>query len=209
MTNQQRTWTQEFRLQSNDPGSRLKWTVGTFWSLAAEDSASSSSTIRTSIISSDDLLRAVTADSIFGPYSYNCPSDPANSYSAASFPNCDIYFNHNKSYDRQIAGFGEATYKITDQLSLTVGARDTPSSASRWTTTQRLRELRPRARRRHRARERVHAASSGSISRRTTNNLFYATYAKGFRPGGYNPPLLPVFCGPGLIADGFPSGRRR
>jgi outer membrane receptor protein involved in Fe transport len=38
-------------------------------------------------------------------------------------------------------------------------------------------------------------------------DLFYATYAKGFRPGGYNPPLPPVFCGPGLIAEGYPSGQ--
>ena len=27
--------------------------------------------------------------------------------------------------------------------------------------------------------------------------MYYTTYAKGFRPGGYNPPLPPVFCGPG------------
>jgi len=38
------------------------------------------------------------------------------------------------------------------------------------------------------------------------NNLFYFTYAKGFRPGGFNPPLIPA-CGPGLIADGFASGQ--
>src|ERR1019366_7474340 len=36
MTNQQRTWTQEFRLQSNDTDSRWKWTVGAFWSLSQE-----------------------------------------------------------------------------------------------------------------------------------------------------------------------------
>ncbi len=32
ITNQQRTWTQEFRLQSNDDSSKWTWTVGTFWS---------------------------------------------------------------------------------------------------------------------------------------------------------------------------------
>ena len=36
MTNQQRAWTQEFRLQSNDPDSRWNWTAGVFWSLARE-----------------------------------------------------------------------------------------------------------------------------------------------------------------------------
>ena len=34
-----------------------------------------------------------------------------------------IYYNNNKSYDRQIAGFGEATYKLVDELSLVSGAR--------------------------------------------------------------------------------------
>src|SRR5208337_2329135 len=38
------------------------------------------------------------------------------------------------------------------------------------------------------------------------DNLFYFTYAKGFRPGGFNQPLIPA-CSPGLIAEGFPSGQ--
>ncbi len=38
ITNQQRTYTQEFRWQSNDPASRWNWTVGMFWSLSTETS---------------------------------------------------------------------------------------------------------------------------------------------------------------------------
>ena len=39
------------------------------------------------------------------------------------------------------------------------------------------------------------------------NNLYYATYAKGFRPGGYNSPLPPGFCAPGLHRrSAFPTG---
>ena len=38
------------------------------------------------------------------------------------------------------------------------------------------------------------------------NNLYYATYAKGFRPGGGNAPL-PAFCAPGLTAEGYPNGQ--
>src|SRR5208283_4611969 len=37
-------------------------------------------------------------------------------------------------------------------------------------------------------------------------DLYYTTYAKGYRPGGYNPPLIPA-CAPGLIADGYPDGQ--
>ena len=32
-------------------------------------------------------------------------------------------YNHNMSHDRQIAGFGEATYKVTDRFAVTAGAR--------------------------------------------------------------------------------------
>ena len=38
-------------------------------------------------------------------------------------PNCDIYYNKNISHDRQIAGFGEVTYSLTDQWKLTAGGR--------------------------------------------------------------------------------------
>ena len=38
MTNKQESWTQEVRLQSNDDTSRLRWTVGLFWSLSKETS---------------------------------------------------------------------------------------------------------------------------------------------------------------------------
>ena len=58
---------------------------------------------------------------MFGPY-YSCPSDPANS-TPQIFPACDIYYNNNKTHDRQIAGFGEASYSLTDQFKLTLGAR--------------------------------------------------------------------------------------
>ena len=62
----------------------------------------------------------MTADSLFGSY-YNCPQ--AGYTAAVAIPNCSIYNNYNKSYDRQIAGFGEATIGLVDNLSLVVGAR--------------------------------------------------------------------------------------
>jgi iron complex outermembrane receptor protein len=37
-------------------------------------------------------------------------------------------------------------------------------------------------------------------------NLLYATYAKGFRPGGVNPPLAAI-CAPYLVQEGYPSGQ--
>ncbi len=122
MTNRQRNWSEELRFQSNDDaGSRFKWTVGAFWSLATEESIEELNDPQ--INSLFQSLYGASANDFYGPY-FNCPSDPANSTpQVPSFPNCDIYYNYNRSHDRQLAGFGEATYRITDQLSVTGGVR--------------------------------------------------------------------------------------
>ena len=38
------------------------------------------------------------------------------------------------------------------------------------------------------------------------DNLFYFTYAKGFRPGGVNAPL-PEICAPYLVDEGYANGQ--
>ena len=40
-----------------------------------------------------------------------------------SIPACDIYYNNNTTFDRQIAGFGEVSYAFTDWMKLTLGER--------------------------------------------------------------------------------------
>ncbi len=201
MTNQQRSWTQEFRLQSDDPDARVKWTAGVFWQVAQELSVEQLND--PNINNLFQALYGVTADSLFGPY-YNCPQ--AGYTSGEPIPKCDIYYNYNKSYDRQIAGFGEATINLVDNLSLILGARESKLSFSLNHFSDGYENYGP-----------VGAAGNASNTAFTPrvgldwqadpHNLYYFTYAKGFRPGGFNPPLPPVFCGPGLIADGFPSGK--
>lgn len=223
MTNQQRNWTAELRFQSNDDAdSRFKWTVGGFWSLAAEISDENiSDPYFNSLFSSlfDSSIYG-SGNDLYGPF-YNCPAtDPTNStVQPAQFPipNCSIYNNYNKTHDRQLAGFGEATFKITKQLSITGGLRyaylsgdlthfangyenygpygtgslDDPGYPAVVTGTYQEHSLTPK----------------GSVSFQLDDkNLFYFTYAKGFRPGGFNP-SLPPFCADGLIAEGYASGQ--
>jgi iron complex outermembrane recepter protein len=201
MTNQQRTYTQEFRLQSTDNDSRWKWTVGAFWSLAQELSVEQLND--PNINNFFSALYGVTADSLYGSY-YSCNGQGTPQPAQYPVPNCDIYYNYNKSYDRQLAGFGEVTYKLTDRLSLTAGGRYAkmgfslnhysngyenygPSAAAGSTT------------------ETAFTPKVGLTFQADDKNLFYATYAKGFRPGGYNPPL-PPYCSPGLVEQGFANG---
>jgi iron complex outermembrane recepter protein len=218
ITNQQRNWSEEIRLQSNDDGSsRFKWTVGVFWSLAEQISIEDLQDPQiTNFFSS--LYDGYLPSDVYGSF-YNCPSDPDNSTPQTQFPfpDCSIYYNYNKTHDRQIAGFGEATFRVTDQLSVTgglryaklsgdlthyanglenygpygTGALDDPGYPAVVTGSYQEHSLTPK----------------GTVSfQLDQQNLFYFTYAKGFRPGGFNP-SLPPFCADGLIAQGYSSGQ--
>ena len=57
--------------------------------------------------------------SYYGRPFYSCPTNAA--YPA--IPACDIYYNNNTTFDRQIAGYGEVSYSFTDWMKLTVGER--------------------------------------------------------------------------------------
>ena len=195
MTNQQRTWTQEIRLQSNDDSSKWMWTVGTFWTQARELSIEQ--------LYDSQIVPFWTALYGSSPFDYSLfqgANGNANYYCngvgtpGTGLPNCDIYFNRNISHDRQIAGFGEATYSFTDQWKLTAGARFAKmqfnlqhyanglenSGLGTFTGSYQENAFTPKA----------------SISfQADPHNLYYATYAKGFRPGGVNAPLPVGLCG--------------
>jgi iron complex outermembrane recepter protein len=206
MTNAQQTWTQEFRLQSDDPASAWKWTVGAFWSLAKETSIEELHDTQI-----NQLLTALYGEdsaAIFGPF-YSC-----NGYGPPqTFPNCDIYYNNNRSFDRQLAGFGEVTYSVTDRLKFTAGGRYAKMSFSLAHYADGLENFGPDYFNGD-YHENAFTPKLGVSFQMDPNNLFYATYAKGFRPGGVNPPLpggylsdgTPNVCTPGLIQDGYSSG---
>jgi outer membrane receptor protein involved in Fe transport len=214
MNNQQRVWTQEFRLQSNDPDSRLTWTAGAFWSLARELSIEQ---LNDPNIDSffNYLYPGSTPDSIFGTF-YYCNGQGTPQPAQYPIPNCDIYFNRNISHDRQIAGFGEATYKVTDRFAVTAGARYAKLGFSLNHYSNGYENYGP-------ANnygplyaqgppvggsesENAFTPKVGVTFQADDKNMYYATYAKGYRPGGYNAPLPPGYCGPGLVAIGFPNG---
>ncbi len=202
MVNDQREWVQEFRLQSTDVDARVRWTAGVFWSLAQEISLEQLNDPHINALFND--LFGSTADSYFGSY-YACPGTGYNNPVSPPITPCDIYSNYNKSYDRQIAGYGEATTKLVGGLSLVTGARYSKLGFSLNHYANGYENFGP-------------GAAAGNTTNTSftprvgldwqvdPNNLYYFTYAKGFRPGGFNPPLIPA-CGPGLVAVGYPSGQ--
>ena len=220
MTNQQRNWTQEFRLQSNDTDSRWRWTVGAFWSLSQQISIEQLNDPHIGTFLSA-LYGGPAFDAIYGPGTgtpanigatlfgafYNCAGAPDSTVQpvASPIPNCAIYYNYNKTYDRQLAGFGEVSYKLTDTLSLTVGGRYAKLGFSLSHYANGYEDYGPST---AGGSQKEHAFTPkiGLNYQADDHNLFYLSYAKGFRPGGYNAPLPPVFCGPTLALEGFPGG---
>ena len=198
MTNSQESLTQELRWQSAKSDSPWTWTLGVFWQLAKEGSI--------------EELRSTNVDQVFnylfgespadyyGGTFYSCPTRAAY----PSIPACDIYYNANTTFDRQIAGFGEVSYAFTDWVKLTVGERVSRDSFSLNHYADGYENYGP---------------GPASASQKQTPNtpkavlsfqvdpkdLYYVSYAKGFRMGGGNAPL-PSYCNADLTAAGFPNG---
>jgi outer membrane receptor protein involved in Fe transport len=170
-TDHQNNFNEEIRLSSADASSRLQWTAGLFYTHTNEDS--------TEYVVSDAACAGGTCPT-------NVPGLPAGD---------ETYIQPRFSMlDKQAAIFGEASYKFTDVLKFTAGLRysdlqyygvvqeqeqglfgtlnvNTPSSGSSRPVTPRfVLNYQP-----------------------DTDSLYYASAAKGFRPGGINT-TLPDAC---------------
>ena len=184
VTNQQRNFSQEIRLQSTDAAARFTWTVGGFYSL---DRQFSLEEIHDPM--ADALFEQLLGTTISNYFGYTSNPD-GSSY----LPNGDSYLNRLVTHDRQLAGFGEVNFKLTEALKLTAGVR-----VSR--VTEALQSLSDGP-------QNSFTRPGGSVSTESPvtpkaglqwqidpNNMTYFTYAKGFRPGGGNPsiPYDPTF----------------
>jgi outer membrane receptor protein involved in Fe transport len=180
VTNTQRNITQEFRLQSNDPTDRLQWTAGVFYSLDRQYS----------LEEIHDPMADTLFNYLFGePIAEYFETNPVLNPDGSSYlPMGDSYFNRLLEFDRQIAGFGEVNFQLTDTVKLTAGVRISkdsytiesmsggPQNGATLAGTQSSSEqpVTPRA---------------GIEWQADPNDLFYFTYSKGFRPGGGNPTI--------------------
>ena len=198
MTNRQDSYVEEIRWQSADPAARFNWTVGAFWQLAKEGSIEELKDPEINQLF--EALYGVSAIDEFGPY-YYC-NGIGTPYPA--IPQCDVYYNSNTTFDRQIAGYGEVSYALTSQWKLTLGERVAHTTFSLDHYADGLENYGPSP------------ASANESSNPNTpkaslsyqvdpKDLFYFTYAKGFRVGGGNPPL-PPYCNSNLAQEGFPNG---
>jgi iron complex outermembrane receptor protein len=196
--NSQHTWTQEVRWQSTDDQSRWRWTVGGFWQQAKQGSIETLTDPQ--INQFFQYLYGVSPADVYYDNFYSCP----NNANYPSIPACAIYYNNNNTTDKQLAAFGELSYALTDTVRLTVGERIAHLNFSLNHYADGFENYGP-----------GYANASSSETANTPkvsvayqhdpSNLFYATYAKGFRAGGGNAPL-PDYCSADLDNTGYPNG---
>jgi iron complex outermembrane receptor protein len=188
--NGQQNFAQEIRLQSKDSNSPLTWTAGMFFGLNKQ-------TYLEQI--HDPLLNELSMAGTGQPYTnffyYTDPVTGANDRVTYDprFPN-DSYFLETQSEDKQIAWFGEGSYSFTDQWKATVGARYSMTKFSFNTLTGGPQLYLPPQTGNGDQKQDSFTPKFALSYQYDPNNLYYATYAKGFRPGGANNPVPAAAC---------------
>jgi outer membrane receptor protein involved in Fe transport len=183
--NGQQNVTQEIRLQSADATSPLFWTAGVFFSLNRQ-------TYLEQI--HDPLLNELSLAATGAPYTdwFTDPDGNPVLYDPR-FPN-DSYFLQTKSTDKQYALFAEATYAFTDQYKLTLGGRYSRIKFTNDSLTGGPQLFLPPQTVDVSQTENSFTPKASFSFQYDPRNLFYATYAKGFRPGGANNPVPQAAC---------------
>jgi iron complex outermembrane recepter protein len=201
VTNRQDTYVQEVRWQSNDETSRWHWTAGVFWQLAKEGSTENLGDPTNQINNFFNTLYAEPATAFFGNF-YSCPTNAAYPY----IPACSIYYLNSTTFDKQIAGYGELSYAFTDQWRLTLGERVAHTTFNISSYSDGLENFgpiipgEPLVPRTGSSSETPNTPKASLAYQMDPANLFYVTYAKGFRVGGGNPPL-PSYCNTDLLNE--------
>jgi len=183
--NFQQNITQEVRLQSNNPSSALIWTTGVFFS---ENRQRYLEQIH------DPLLNELTLATTGMPYTSIFTDANGNPVPyVPQYPN-DSYFLLTNAKDQQTAIYGEGTYSFTDQFKLTLGARYSKSKYSFVSLTGGPQLFNAPATVGADKDENAFTPKVSFSYQMDPRNLYYFTYAKGFRPGGGNNPVPYAAC---------------
>ncbi|QUD86573.1 TonB-dependent receptor [Phenylobacterium montanum] len=189
MVNKQTVWTEELRAQSTDPNARLTWTVGLFISESRQKSY-------------ENIIDPKFAE-LFG---LPAGSSIADITGVELINGTQALIATGEGVDKQFAGFGEASYHITDKLKITAGVRVADAQfTGRGYAAGPFLFGPPIAQPSTRISETPVTPKGGLSYQMDDNTLFYFTAAKGYRIGGTNAPLsLSCQTGPGsLTAQGY------
>ncbi len=189
VTNQQINWTQEIRLQSADPAARLAWTAGVFYS---QDRQYSLEEIHDPMV--DTFWNQLLGEPIAAYF-----GTPLNPDGSSYLPMGDSYFNRLVAHDFQVAGFGELNFNLTDTWKLTAGVRVSKTTFNIQSLSGGPQNSGPRPGTEQNSETPV-TPKAGIQWQADPNDMYYFTWAKGFRAGGGNPsiPYDPTYQNPGI-----------
>ncbi len=176
VTNRQKMWTQEFRVQSSDPGSRFSWVAGVFYQDTKQGSTEAL----------DESQGNAFFDAVFGQ-SYE------DFFFYPLYQGRFGYIGQIEATEEQLAGFADVTYEIVPTVKLTAGARVTKVKATFESLSDGPLvnfELLDSGR----SKETAFTPKLGVNWQVDPRNLVYATWAKGFRPGGPNGQIPYSLC---------------
>jgi outer membrane receptor protein involved in Fe transport len=174
ITNEQKNFTQEVRLQSTDPEARLTWVVGAFYTHQDQLSIEEIN---------DPQLPALTE--------YLWGDTIQNIWGEGLLPNGDDYINHTQGHVWQAALFANATYAFTDQLKLQVGARIAKTHFDFKNYSDGAQNFGPGDPNSGKQDGTPFTPMASLTYQFNPDDMIYFTAAKGYRIGGANP-LFPV-----------------
>jgi len=183
--NGQENITQELRLQSAEPNARLVWTVGAFF---AENRQTYLEQIH------DPMLNTLTLATSGLPYDQVFVDADGNPVPYVAGFDEDSYFLQTHATDKQFALYGEATYALLDSLKLTAGVRYSWTKYEFFTYTGGPQLFAAPTTGEGSHKENAFTPRVSISWQIDPNNLLYASYAKGFRPGGANNPVPYAAC---------------
>ncbi len=169
--NEQNNITEELRLQSDDPAARINWVVGAFFTHARQTSEQFVADPQLAAFIGQ-LTGGIPFAAVFGQPLLD------GKYTFVQDPEVAI--------DQQFALYGQADFKITDKLTFTAGLRASDAKFDAKAHYEGPVVGPPVS---DAGSQKEHPVTpKGSVSYKfDANNMVYATAAKGFRIGGYNP----------------------
>jgi iron complex outermembrane receptor protein len=190
--NQQRSFTQEVRLEGGRPGDKLQWTAGLFYQNNRQLSRE-----RISDPNIDDLFAFIFAD---GPYGTTVEDVLGGPLYQGKYS----YISHTASREHHLAMFGQVSYELLPKLTAIAGLRyeflryryanftDGPQNGGRAETS---------------GGDKAHPATPkvGLSYQVDRDNMVYASWSRGYRAGGATPPAPVDVCQADLDAFGISS----
>ncbi|WP_160745572.1 TonB-dependent receptor [Croceibacterium soli] len=188
--NEQQNFTQEIRLQSNNPEARLSWVFGAFYS------------------HSKQVAAQLVQDTFLPELFFNRTGVPFEVVFGQGLVDGLYTFvlDDARSVDKQLAGFGQLDWRLTDKLTLTAGVR---VSQTKFNIRAQFAGpvVGPPVDDTGEQKETPITPKFGVTYEPNDDLLLYANAAKGFRIGGYNPAVgVPCGVSAGDPRPGTPLG---